>query len=461
MTEFSRAEPHRAHAAEPLRKEFDAIVDDLYARQPEQRIERRLDATRLACELLGDVHHAFRMVHVTGTNGKSSTARTAAALLQATGLRVGLFTSPHLVDLNERIEIDGTPVGFDTVVRIWHEISPILDLANTQLASDGKPALTFFETLTALAYAIFADAPVDVAVVEVGMGGEWDSTNVADADVAVFAPVALDHMQQLGDTIEKIATTKAGIMKPGSIAVSAHQEPEALSALQHRADELGIPLYVEGVEFAVTHAVPAVGGSVFSLSGLAGTTYTDIALPLLGEYQVHNAALAIAAVEAFLGGGEEPLGNETLEIGMEHVKSPGRLQVIAHEPTVLIDAAHNPHGAQSLATALQTLFHFERTVGVIGILADKDARGMLQAWRESFDEVVVTASASPRAMPVQELRNLVEDYYDPQVVHVADTVEAAVSVARELVEPDRGEGIVVCGSITVIGEAVEAVNTRG
>lgn len=439
--------------------EFEEVVSELYALQPENGVEPRLDATRMACELLGDVHKAFRMVHITGTNGKSSTARMIASLLRAHELRVGLFTSPHLVSLNERIEIDAQPVSKAEIVKVWRDIEPIVGLVNEQLAASGKPHLTFFEALTVLAYSVFAQAPVDIAVVEVGMGGEWDSTNVADGDVAVFTPIALDHTKQLGDTVAEIAHTKARIMKPGAIAVSAVQEPAALGQLQAYADELGIPLFVENAEFGVVTSVAAVGGSLATLSGLAGK-YTDVAIPLLGQHQVHNAALALAAVEAFLGGGDKALDQEVVHLGFELAKSPGRLQIIRKNPTVLIDAAHNPHGAKALAEAIDTLFHFERVVGVVGVLADKDVRGVVSALANTFDEIVLTQSDSPRALPVAELREIALEYFDDGAIHTSDSVASALDVAENLVEADRGEAIVVTGSITVIGEAITAVGTN-
>jgi dihydrofolate synthase/folylpolyglutamate synthase len=351
----------------------------------------------------------------------------------------------------ERIVIDGEPIADERLLEVWADVRPYIDMVDVRLHEEGRAGLTFFEALTVLAFAAFADAPVDVVCLEVGVGGEWDSTNVADGDVAAFAPIALDHTRVLGDTIAEIARTKSGIIKPGAIAVTSAQAPEAMAELARRAAERDVPLRREDEDFAVFDARPAVGGQVIDVRGLAGE-YHDLALPLYGEHQAHNAALAIAAVEAFLGGGRQPIAADVLAEGIGHASSPGRLQVVAHDPTVIIDAAHNPHGARSLARAITENFDFPLLVGVVGVLSDKDAAGVLHELHDVLDEIVVTASASPRAIPVDDLAALAVAEFGAEHVRAGDDVQEALDEARYLTRDVDGAGILVTGSITLIGE---------
>jgi dihydrofolate synthase/folylpolyglutamate synthase len=438
----------------PLVESVDQLVEHLYGRAPEHRLQPRLQAVRRTLDLLGDPQRSYRIVHLTGTNGKTSTARMVASVLRAHNLRVGLFTSPHLVSFTERIVIDGEPIADEAIVRIWNEIAPYVQMTDAELQQAGEASLTFFEALTVLAFAAFADAPVDVVSLEVGMGGEWDSTNVADGEVAVFSPIALDHTGWLGDTVAEIARTKAGIIKPGAIAVSSEQEPEAMAELLVRAHELGVPLKREGQDFRVTSARPGVGGQLVSISGLAGT-YADLPLPLMGEHQARNAALAVAAVEAFLGGGARPLSRDILADGLARATSPGRLQVVSHDPTVVVDAAHNPHGAAALAQAFPEYFHFPKTVGVVGILSDKNRLGILRALEPILASVVVTASESERAVTPDDLAVDAIGVFGADRVTVADSFDEALDEARY--QCGEGDGILVTGSITLVGEAIGAL----
>lgn len=432
----------------------DGVIAGLYARQPENAIERRLDATRRVLELLGHPEGVYGIIHVTGTNGKSSTSRIAGSILRSHGLRVGVFTSPHLVRLNERIDIDG-PISDERLVEVWSDIEPYVVMVDAELEAEGRARLTFFEAVTVLAFAAFADAPCDVVVLEVGMGGEWDATNVADADVAVFTPIAMDHSAFLGSTISAIAATKAGIIKPGAFVVSSEQVPDALRQIVERAEAAEASVKQLGVDFDIDDDNPGVGGQVLNVRGLAAN-YRGLLLPLLGEHQARNAAVAIAAVEAFLGGGEHPIAAEVLEEGLLNAVSPGRLQLVATDPTVVLDAAHNPHGAASLARALVEVFAFSETVGVVGILADKDVRGVLRELEPALDVVVVTASASPRAMPLSDLAAIAEDVFGVDRVIVGGSVAESLEAARARAS-QQGAGIVVAGSITVIGEAAALI----
>lgn len=451
---MSNANPDKA--ARAARAAADRAFDQLLERIGEANVQPRLDATRRAVELLGDPQDSASVITIAGTNGKTSTSRMIESLLRAKGLTTGLLTSPHLERVTERILLDGEPVSDAEFARNWSEVSPIIDLVDAELTAAGEAPLTYFEALTVLAFAIFADTPVDVQVLEVGMGGEWDSTNVADADVAVFTPIALDHVQRLGSTVGEIATTKSGIIKHGAIVVSAAQSPDALAALQARAEQEHAVLNLEGEAFAVERSVPAGDGQFVTMRGLGGQ-YSDVFVPLLGEYQAHNAALAVAAVEALFGGDETVLSDELVAEGLGAATSPGRMQTIADDPRVLVDAAHNPHGAEALATAIRELTD-EPVVLVIGVLGDKDALGILDALLPLASEIVVTQSSSDRAIPAAELAETVELRVEDQPVDVIASADEAFAHAVDRAEALHGM-VLVTGSITLVADAIAAART--
>jgi dihydrofolate synthase/folylpolyglutamate synthase len=436
---------------------FEAQADEAYAemlaRTGEGDPQPRLDATRQVLELLGDPHHAYPIVHITGTNGKTSTSRIVESILRAHDLRVGLLTSPHLVRVNERMTIDGQPITNEAFARNWQDVRPYVDLVDARLAEAGSPALTFFEVLTVLAFASFADAPVDVAVIEVGMGGEWDSTNVADGQVAVFTPISLDHTRRLGGTVAEIARTKAGIIKPLAAVVTAAQSPEAMAELERAVELTESTVARQGDAFELLSTTVAVGGQVISVRGLA-STYRDLFLPLFGDHQAQNAAVAIAAVESFLGGGERPITGDVLAEGISTATSPGRLQIIGTEPTVLVDAAHNPDGARSLAAALGSYFTFDEVCVVLGVLEEKDARGIVQALAPVAARFHVTRSGSPRALEVDDLGDLVAEVAGDEGTYRFDDLAEALADAREWAEDGVKRAVVVAGSITLVGEAI-------
>ena len=435
---------------------YQGLLDRIGEAQPQPRLE----PTRKAAELLGDPHRAYPIIHVTGTNGKTSTSRMIESILRAYGLRTGLLTSPHLERVNERIMIDGRPISNRAFAENWGDIQPYLGIVDAELIAAGEEPLTFFEALTVLAFASFAEAPVDVAVLEVGMGGEWDSTNVADGQVAVFSPIALDHVQRLGSTIGQIARTKSGIIKPLAAVVSAEQTTEAVQALREAAELSEATLALEPEAFALTASSVAVGGQLVSIRGIAGR-YDDLFLPLYGDHQGHNAALAVAAVEMFLGNGSQPLDHDVLSEGLGAATSPGRLQLIGIEPTVLVDAAHNPHGAASLAAALRTYFDFDEFCFVVGILADKDAEGILEELRPLAARFHITKSPSDRAIPAHELADRAAPVAGQELVHEYDTLEAAVDEAREWAVQSPRRAVVITGSITLVGEAIALAGTEG
>ena len=430
------------------------VEAELLARVPENNIRPRLEPTRRAVELLGDPQHSYRVIHVTGTNGKTSTTRFIERILREHGLRTGRFTSPHLVKLNERIAIDGEPVSDQVLYELWEDTKPILEIVDAELAANGEGPLTFFEALAALGFAIFADAPVDVLVLEVGMGGTWDSTNVADGDVAVFTPVGLDHIDRLGDTIAEIAATKAGIIKPNAMVVSAFQHTDAYRELHAVATEKAESWAQLGTEFEIIERSVDGFGQRFSIKGLAGE-YRDLFLPILGDHQVENVAVAIAAVESFLGGGKQRIMDDVLRVAIADASSPGRLQVLSRTPLTVLDAAHNPHGALVLTGALQTAFGANCFVGVIGVLADKDASGMLRALEPVLEEVVITKSSSDRALPVSDLEDLAIEIFGEHRVRTANAVSAALQDAREMVGEGIGDAIVIAGSISLVGDVLK------
>lgn len=434
----------------------------LQARAGETQVELRLDATRRACELLGDIHTSGPVITVTGTNGKTSTTRMIDALIRAHGLRTGRFTSPHLQHLTERFAVDGQPVSAETFVRIVDEIEPVLEIVDAELAEADRPPLTFFEALTVVAFAIFADAPVDVMVLEVGMGGQWDSTNVADAQVCVFTPISLDHQKLLGDTVEEIAATKAGILDrtvdpspaPEPIAVVGKQSAAATSVLEHQFATRGVEARWMGRQFGVENITVAVDGQLVHLRTAWGD-YPDVFLPVHGGHQAANAAVALAAVEALLASEDAPLNAEVVGEGLNDVTSPGRLEILRSEPTVLVDGAHNPHGAAALADALGESFDFRAVVAVVAMFADKDPHGVLEHVHRFASRVVVTRTLNPRAMDVDVLREAAAGWWDEDDVFVEKDMNAALMRAIDLAMDDGepGVGIVVTGSLSTVAEA--------
>ena len=442
------------------REAADAVYASLLERVGEGSPRPRLEPTRRTVELLGDPHRAAPVIHLTGTNGKTSTSRMVESLLRASGLRTGLLTSPHLERFTERIRIDGAPVSDEAVARNWDEILPFIAIVDAELSGAGESPLTFFEVLTVLAFACFADAPVDVMVLEVGMGGEWDSTNVADGQVAVFTPISLDHQSRLGDTIEAIARTKSGIIKPAASVVSAAQPDVALAVLREAVALTESSFALEGDAFSVLDSRVAVGGQLVSIRGLAGE-YRDLALPLFGRHQAENAAVAVAAVEAFIGGGTVRLADDVVQAGLAAASSPGRLQRVGVEPAVIVDAAHNPAGAESLVAALDEYFDFDEVAYVVGVLGDKDAAGIIRVLARHEGTYFVTAPDSDRAIAPAELARIIAGVTGPDRVGVVERLDDALDAAREWASEAPKRAVVVTGSIALVGEAMAIADDRG
>jgi len=433
------------------RDRADAVYETLLSRAGERWVQPRKERTARILAYLDDPQRTYRVVHITGTNGKTSTARMIESLLRAHGLRTGLFTSPHLERFTERIMIDGEPIEDAAVGDAWEEIEPFVDIVDAELVAAGEEPLTFFELLTVLAFVAVADAPVDVLVLEVGMGGEWDSTNTADGDVAVFAPIDIDHADRLGDTIAAIATVKAGIIKEGAAVVSAEQPAEAAEVLRRVAAEKNATIAFEGEEFGLSDQKLAVGGQLVSVRGLAGE-YTEEYLPQYGAHQGHNAALAVAAVESLIGGGTQRIAADIVSEGLQGATSPGRLQLLGIAPTVIVDAAHNPHGAAALAQAMDDSFDFDEWGVVLGVLADKDAAGIVATLAPTAAHVFATAPESERASDADVIADLVEATGQRATVH--PTLADAADAAREWASSSERRAVVIAGSVVLAGEAI-------
>ncbi|MGH3385895.1 MAG: bifunctional folylpolyglutamate synthase/dihydrofolate synthase [Nocardioidaceae bacterium] len=440
---------------------YAAVEAAMLTRWPETRMTPTLDRIRALCTLLGDPQHAAPVIHLTGTNGKTSTARMVDALLRTRGLRTGRFTSPHVESMRERICIDGEPLTEDRFVEVFGEVAPYAEVVERT----AQHPVSFFELITAMAFAAFADAPVDVIVLEVGLGGTWDATNVADAQVAVVLPVGVDHAHLLGGTEEEIAAEKAGIIKPGTFAVLAQQPVEVAEVLLRRIVEVEATVAREGLEFGVAERHVAVGGQQVSLKGLAGQ-YDEIFLPLHGAHQAHNAAVAVAAVEAFAGG--EAMDIEVVRDAFGQSDSPARLEVVRRSPTVLVDSAHNPHGARATAEAVQESFALSPLVGVLGMMGDKDVEGVLEAFEPVLSAVVCTQNSTARAMPAESLAELARGVFGDERVEVMprldDAIERAIGLAEEggrLGEAIGSGGVLITGSVVTAGEARSMLQRPG
>ncbi|MCW2760094.1 MAG: FolC bifunctional protein [Marmoricola sp.] len=444
-----------------LAQTYAEVEDALLSRWPETKLDPTLDRIEAFMELLGDPQRTYPVIHLTGTNGKTSTARMIETLIVAIGLRVGRFTSPHLESMTERISLDGEPLSEEAFVTAFNDVAPYTHLVD---AEHDHP-LSFFETIVAMAYAAFADAPVDAAVVEVGMGGTWDATNVMDAKVAVLTPIAVDHAKYLGETPATIALEKVGIIKPGSVVVSAVQSPEVMQVILERCAEVGATLLRESLEFGVTNRVPAVGGQMIGLQGLRGS-YEEVFLPLYGAHQAENAALALAAVEAFLGG-EDALDGDLVREAFAEVTSPGRMEVIRRSPTIVLDAAHNPHGAAALVATLEDSFMFSPLIGVVGVMADKDYEGLLSELEPMLAHIVCTQNSTSRSMPASELAEVALGIFGQDRVSEAPSLADAIDQAAALAEAGGafGEaigsgGVLVTGSVVTVGEARAMLRSR-
>jgi len=428
---------------------IDAIEQALLARWPETRIEPTLDRIAALVDILGSPQLTYPTIHVGGTNGKTTTSRMIDSLLFEMGLRTGRFTSPHLESYLERIAINGESIDPKALIFSFNDISAYLDLMDAKF----EHPISFFEAMTALAFVAFAEHPIDVGVIEVGMGGLWDATNVVDADVSVIMPIGLDHTEYLGETLTEIAQTKAGIIKEGGFVVLAQQEPECAVELIKQAALVGADIAREGVEYSVLSRSIAVGGQLLTIQG-AKELYTDIFVPLHGKHQASNAAAALVAVEAFFG--DQELDIDAVRAGFANVTSPGRCEIVHRDPTIILDAAHNPHGAAALAETIQGEFTFDEVIGIFAPMGDKDVRGILLELEQVMDTIIVSANSSARAMKVVALEAIAIEIFGSDRVFSADTLPQAIEKAiTDAVRPlsDDTLGILITGSVVTAGEA--------
>jgi len=449
MTRADRQRREIERAADEAARE---VYQSILSRSPEHDFEPTLDRVLAVCDLLGDPQKAFRTVHVTGTNGKTSTARMIDRLVREHGLRTGRFTSPHLTSVRERIAIDGEPISAERFVEVWQDVAPYVHLVDTRSAAADGPRMSFFEVLTVMAFAAFADAPIDVAIIEVGMGGTWDATNAVDGVVAVITPIALDHQRWLGHDLVSIAGEKAGIIKDGASVVMSTQSDDVEGVLLTAAAGAGARVVREGVDVDVTERSVAVGGQLVSLRGLGGI-YTEVFLPLYGAHQAHNALLALVATEALITGGGA-LDGDVVGAAFADVDSPGRLEVLRSSPTILVDAAHNPAGVAALVEAVEEAFEFTRLVGVVGVLADKDAEQVLAGLEPLLAEIVITRSSSPRSLDVDDLAAIAVEVFGEDRVHTVERLDDALDLAVQRAEGEEqyGAGVLVTGSITIVAD---------
>ncbi len=428
---------------------IDAIEQALLARWPETRIEPTLERIAALVDILGSPQLTYPTIHVGGTNGKTTTSRMIDSLLFEMGLRTGRFTSPHLESYLERISINGESIDPKSLIFSFNDISAYLDLMDTKF----EHPISFFEAITALAFAAFAEHPVDVGIIEVGMGGEWDATNVIDADVSVLMPIGLDHTEYLGETLTEIAQTKAGIIKENGFVVLAQQEPEVAKELLKRAATVGADVAREGVEYSVLSRSLAVGGQLLTIQGIK-ETYEDIFLPLHGKHQASNAAAALVAVEAFFG--DQDLDIDAVRAGFANVSSPGRCEVVHRDPTIILDAAHNPHGAAAITETLQSEFTFDDVIGVFAPMGDKDVAGILLELEQVMDSIIVTSNSSSRAMDLNKLERIAIDIFGADRVFSSATLSDALERAiKDSIRPLSEDtiGILVTGSVVTVGEA--------
>lgn len=435
---------------------IDAIEAALLKRWPETKIAPTLERIAALVDVLGSPQLTYPTIHVGGTNGKTTTARMIDSLLFEMGLRTGRFTSPHLESYLERISINGQPIDPKAMIFSYNDIAAYLDFMDTKFDTP----ISFFEAMTALAFAAFAEHPIDVGIIEVGMGGEWDATNVVNADVSVIMPVDLDHTEYLGSTIAEIAKTKAGIIKEGSFVVLAQQKPEAAVELLKQAALVGADIAREGLEYVIESRTLAVGGQLLTIK-TPKDTYEEIFLPLHGKHQASNAAAALVAVEAFFG--EQELDYEAVLAGFANVQSPGRCEVLHRDPTVIIDAAHNPHGAKALTETIQNEFTFDEVIGVFAAMGDKDIEGSLVELEKVMDSIIVTKNSSSRSAAVADVEALAARIFGSDRTFSADSLEAAIDKAiKDSVRPLSEDtiGILITGSVVTAGEARSIVRKR-
>jgi dihydrofolate synthase/folylpolyglutamate synthase len=430
--------------------------------RPSERNTTNLDLRRMKMilDVMGHPEESFRVVHITGTNGKGSTARMVESICRAYGMRTGLYTSPHLEHVNERIAIDGQQLSDDDFVDAWDQVRDLIAIVDMKMEELGKPKMSFFEVLTAMAIWKFADAPVDVAIVEVGMGGRWDATNVLDADAAIIGPIDMDHMTWLGDTVEQIASEKVGIIKPGCTAVIGRQphEEAVMPIIEKAAKGNHANLVRDGIEAEVVARVPAVGGQMVTLRTPNGT-YEEVPVAKFGEHQAHNALAALCAAEAVIPV-NGALDGDLVAEALSTVKIPGRLEQIRTSPTIILDGGHNVNAAEALRAAIEENYDFQQLVGVIAMMGDKQVEEYLGVLEPLLSHVIVTENSwRDRVMPAEDLKKIADQVFGPERVTCIPQLPDAIQEAVNMVDSEDelgvgyGHGVLICGSFTTAGDA--------
>ena len=436
---------------EKIMVNLDAI-SALNNRWPENKINPSLDRIRMLTDLLANPQDSFKTIHIAGTNGKSSTSRMIERLLRGLELRTGLFTSPHLIHPRERIEIDGQMISEEVFNEVYSQIEPYLNLVDEKFPDS---PLTFFEVLTGMSFLTFAENPVDVVSLEVGMGGSWDSTNVVTPEVCVITPIDLDHQEFLGNTISLIAKEKAGIIKENIPIVMSKQLKDAKQVIEQAARNLNSPIYREGIEFDVLERSIGLGGQQLKIT-TPFSTYEDLFLPMYGKYQASNAACALMAVESFIG---KDIDQEIVHDAFRDFISPGRLQVVKRNPTIVIDAAHNEAGIRATKEALKESFNFDKKIVIVGFMKDKSITEMIKELDDFADYFIVTKTQSNRAIEVQDLVSLFQKNLNKktEIIETKNTNKALKEAIKLVNAQTQNCGIIVLGSIVLAGEVLKLV----
>ncbi len=432
---------------------YQETIDYLYGLQ-KHGIKFGLNNTVRLMGLMGSPHRRFRSVHVAGTNGKGSTAAFIASMLRAAGFRIGLYTSPHLVSFTERIRVNETPISESRVVEITARVRAAYEQAASSAPAEGHSP-TFFEVTTAVAFVYFAEEQVDLAVVEVGMGGRLDATNVVTPLASVITNIDIEHTEFLGNTLPLIAAEKAGIIKQGVPVVTGVSQPEALDVLLEKARAMRAPVHRLGVDFRPEAMAPGVPEQRFRYSGPA-SSYDGLKISLPGRYQVDNACMALAAIECITAAVRVP--EEAVRKGLEQARWEGRLERVAQRPDIYLDGAHNPAAARMLSAALKDLRKaYGRLVLVIGILGDKDFRGVISELVPLADSVIATKPAYSRALEPAALARDVRAFC--RDVTVAENLDRAIAEAKRQAGP--GDLILITGSLYVVGDAKAVMTGQG
>ena len=423
------------------------VMSALASRWPENKINPSLDRIKLLLDYLGNPQDGLKAIHIAGTNGKTSTSRMIERLLRSLDLRTGLYTSPHLVHPRERISIDGEPISVKNFEEVFNQVEPFLEIVDEKIPGG---SVTFFEVLTAMAFVSFSDTPVDVISLEVGMGGRWDATNVLTPMVSVITPIDLDHQEYLGNTVEKIALEKTGIIKENIPVIVSNQSKDAAKIILAKAMENNSPIMREGIELDVLERSVGIGGQQLTIANPYGT-HSELFLPLFGKHQASNAAVSLTAVEAFL---DRQIDHDLVQEAFAEFSSPGRLQVLKRNPTIVIDAAHNPAGIKATKQGITESFQFDNLILILAFMGDKDVNQILEELKGFAQVVILTQTNSARALSVVDLAKKVKNISQfatriESSDNSSEAIKLAMNIAKDL---GNSAGIIALGSVVLAGE---------